>query len=411
MLIQRQPGSGLLVFATMVAAQTDNQSEFEGEFAALLERCYVDHRHASPGHPQADGAAERIVRVVKDALRKACYESADPARWDRALPHLLLGYRCSPQAATQYSPFRLLHGGVEPQVPAAVREGFAEPLSFEDAAAATESLRARAAWVQRHYPEAAGNLLVAQHRDTRRYAAARAARRLTNTPEFSAGDYVYIKKLKVDNTLQFQYYDTILRVKSVGPLGVAVLIGRDGTQQLRRRVEQLAPCHLDVDPAIEPQLFRPGKDLACEACSSPGQPARMLLCDGCNQGWHTHCLRPPLREVPTGAWLCPRCLAHLSQQPPTEEATREWPEQLGQLLFPKASTRRLDDEARQMDGTVVTRRVRTGRGKGAGETEQKALLQFRGALYRPHYFAVKWPGEVEMEYWTLEHVRRGRARA
>ncbi len=61
----------------------------------------------------------------------------------------------------------------------------------------------------------------------------------------------------------------------------------------------------------------------------------MLLCDGCNQGWHMHCLRPPLRAVPQGTWLCPRCLAHMSELPQTEEAAREWPEQqLSQLLFP-----------------------------------------------------------------------------
>lgn len=33
----------------------------------------------------------------------------------------------------------------------------------------------------------------------------------------------------------------------------------------------------------------------------------MLLCDSCNRGHHTYCLKPPLDEVPTGQWFCPKC--------------------------------------------------------------------------------------------------------
>ena len=43
----------------------------------------------------------------------------------------------------------------------------------------------------------------------------------------------------------------------------------------------------------------------------------MLLCDGCDKGYHTKCLVPPLLQVPEGEWLCAVCverqdrLAHL----------------------------------------------------------------------------------------------------
>ncbi len=35
----------------------------------------------------------------------------------------------------------------------------------------------------------------------------------------------------------------------------------------------------------------------------------LLLCDGhaCEQAYHTHCLDPPLTDVPAGKWLCPAC--------------------------------------------------------------------------------------------------------
>ena len=33
----------------------------------------------------------------------------------------------------------------------------------------------------------------------------------------------------------------------------------------------------------------------------------MLLCDNCNSAYHMFCLRPPLKAVPKGDWLCPAC--------------------------------------------------------------------------------------------------------
>lgn len=34
----------------------------------------------------------------------------------------------------------------------------------------------------------------------------------------------------------------------------------------------------------------------------------MLLCDGCDDAFHTYCLIPPLSEVPKGDWRCPKCV-------------------------------------------------------------------------------------------------------
>jgi hypothetical protein len=34
----------------------------------------------------------------------------------------------------------------------------------------------------------------------------------------------------------------------------------------------------------------------------------MLLCDGCDNGFHTWCLDPALDKVPPGLWFCPTCL-------------------------------------------------------------------------------------------------------
>ena len=34
-----------------------------------------------------------------------------------------------------------------------------------------------------------------------------------------------------------------------------------------------------------------------------------MLCDGCDDPYHTFCLEPPLAEIPKGEWLCSTCIA------------------------------------------------------------------------------------------------------
>ncbi|KAL6106099.1 baz1a [Pungitius sinensis] len=45
----------------------------------------------------------------------------------------------------------------------------------------------------------------------------------------------------------------------------------------------------------------------CRICRRKGDADNMLLCDGCDRGHHTHCLRPRLKAVPEGDWFCPDC--------------------------------------------------------------------------------------------------------
>lgn len=55
---------------------------------------------------------------------------------------------------------------------------------------------------------------------------------------------------------------------------------------------------------------------ACEVCNKQHPESSMLLCDGCNTGWHMHCLQPPLPKSPEGTWHCPTCAS--SSLPPTD---------------------------------------------------------------------------------------------
>jgi hypothetical protein len=67
------------------------------------------------------------------------------------------------------------------------------------------------------------------------------------------------------------------------------------------------------------QVFCPGAptdvppDESCQVCAGTHDEHLLLLCDGCDKGYHTSCLTPPLLAIPEGEWLCPTCVAQSSQ--------------------------------------------------------------------------------------------------
>uniref|UniRef100_A0A8C9ZEM0 [histone H3]-trimethyl-L-lysine(4) demethylase n=1 Tax=Sander lucioperca TaxID=283035 RepID=A0A8C9ZEM0_SANLU len=55
--------------------------------------------------------------------------------------------------------------------------------------------------------------------------------------------------------------------------------------------------------------------VVCLVCGSGGDEERLLLCDGCDDSYHTFCLIPPLPDIPKGDWRCPKCLAQECNKP------------------------------------------------------------------------------------------------
>ncbi|KAI9033700.1 hypothetical protein CLU79DRAFT_724923 [Phycomyces nitens] len=45
----------------------------------------------------------------------------------------------------------------------------------------------------------------------------------------------------------------------------------------------------------------------CCVCKTTGDEATLMICDGCDRGWHTKCCNPPLDKIPSDSWLCPLC--------------------------------------------------------------------------------------------------------
>ncbi|XP_045062900.1 remodeling and spacing factor 1-like [Coregonus clupeaformis] len=61
----------------------------------------------------------------------------------------------------------------------------------------------------------------------------------------------------------------------------------------------------DSDTSSDDDL--PPNEDPCKHCGLPNHPELILLCDSCDSGYHTACLRPPLMIIPDGEWFCPPC--------------------------------------------------------------------------------------------------------
>ena len=115
---------------------TDNGPQFtSSEFSQFLASNGVKHIRCSPYHPSSNGAAERLVQTVKQALKAGCHKGVS---FEQALASFLLHYRTTPHATTGVSPSSLFFGRslrirldlLKPQVATRVRSKQADQKSF-----------------------------------------------------------------------------------------------------------------------------------------------------------------------------------------------------------------------------------------------------------------------------------------
>jgi hypothetical protein len=159
-------------FGAPAEVLTDQGEECQGEFAALLQKLLIDHRTTSWDHPQSDGLAERMVQVVKEALRKYCL-TFNKQHWCRFLCWIAMGYRMSRQRSLGgCSPYFLLFG-TWPIVGASVRDVLQRVVDLDSRAEWARLINKRAKVFEKHMPIAFNNLAVVQHQDMLRYTKTR----------------------------------------------------------------------------------------------------------------------------------------------------------------------------------------------------------------------------------------------
>ena len=104
-----------LIFATHGLPEevaSDNGPQFTStEFAEFMQKNGIKHTLVPPYHPQSNGAAERSVRVVKDALGKQVLRGKQGISMRYRLANFLLRYRTTPQSTTGVTPAELMVKG------------------------------------------------------------------------------------------------------------------------------------------------------------------------------------------------------------------------------------------------------------------------------------------------------------
>ena len=308
---------------------TDNGGEFKKDFDDLLEENFIDHRTTSTRHPQSNGAAERMVQVVKRAVKKYVDGNRDEVlEWDKVLWKLQLGYNASPQSSTKYSPYVLMHAQ-SPVVPPAVRDKFTMiELDRSDEDLARE-LYQRAMWLRNHSIQAGNNLATAQHRDEHYYNRRRGPER------FVPGDYVYVRR-DASTGLEASVRRVVLRLVERTKQGVWVVEGREGKHGRRVKLpeSELALCHLPI-----PDEVGVHRNDSCEVCGKADREAELLLCDECMRAYHMSCVG--VSEVKEEElWFCPDCVAKgVGADIPAVPVEKEEFERLAKMLEGKRGVR------------------------------------------------------------------------
>ncbi|XP_012935525.1 uncharacterized protein LOC101848029 [Aplysia californica] len=55
--------------------------------------------------------------------------------------------------------------------------------------------------------------------------------------------------------------------------------------------------------------------VTCQICRKDDNEAELLLCDGCDKGFHTYCFKPKMENIPEGDWFCYECVSKASGVP------------------------------------------------------------------------------------------------
>ncbi|KAK5647311.1 hypothetical protein RI129_002203 [Pyrocoelia pectoralis] len=69
---------------------------------------------------------------------------------------------------------------------------------------------------------------------------------------------------------------------------------------------QLAMCLYTLEASIawDKSIMKAN----CQFCHNGDNEDKLLLCDGCDKGYHTYCFKPKMDNIPEGDWYCHECM-------------------------------------------------------------------------------------------------------
>ncbi|XP_021456146.2 PHD and RING finger domain-containing protein 1 isoform X1 [Oncorhynchus mykiss] len=85
------------------------------------------------------------------------------------------------------------------------------------------------------------------------------------------------------------------------------------------KVQKMITVQKPVKEGQEEVIDLELEQTSCEVCGGSDREDRLLLCDGCDAGYHMECLTPPLDAVPVEEWFCPECQANNRHSRGSEE--------------------------------------------------------------------------------------------
>ncbi|KAJ1969572.1 hypothetical protein IWQ62_000535 [Dispira parvispora] len=103
------------------------------------------------------------------------------------------------------------------------------------------------------------------------------------------------KRLKVEKSQDTSFGDADLRSA-----------GGSGTP--RSRMAPPSTSTPKSGPAKKASDASDSSSEVCRICRRGDHGDQMLLCDGCDNGFHLFCLDPPLKKVPNNDWYCTQCI-------------------------------------------------------------------------------------------------------
>ena len=133
-------------------------------------------------------------------------------------------------------------------------------------------------------------------------------------------------------------------------------------------------------------------NVRCRICRRKGGDEFMLLCDGCDHGYHMYCLRPPLVDVPAGDWFCYDChpvtpvkprrraqrvVFQVSSESESEEEEEEQADEGSGEEEEEEGERELEEEESEEEEVITTKKSLRSRGRFSKEPNVRRSSRLR----------------------------------